>query len=275
MSFTLRIEISGLCLLVPEGNQRLHVLMPSTATHDDGDHRDQHGPRIEPHRPWLIFDRAYLNQSDPLDTGDRVCIPLTGMLLQVAHDGGAIDTVSLPRQVVDLSRITKDTVSRELVTDLPDDHLPPVASRLTVTAGKVEGTHPGAVWELKGEKELAAQVDWEIHDIGGDSLQLTLQDSSGTRDLPRLYPRGTKADLVVVSVFNTTADDLPIAPPPPEGEKPDYDEPATHFAAYYTLFDYPDQTPLPRFRRLHNEMPGVRPYRCMLALATLQSSANA
>lgn len=241
MAFTLRITFSGLCLFVPEPaagggtTGRMHVLMPGMF----GDHCG-----ADRHVAALAYDTGYLLQGGA-PTGITAMAPLTGQ--QLTPVAGEAANLAMCDHIVDLRPVTGRPVDPDL---LGADTNKKLMARATLGAGGITRVAPGVCWEWNpGElRPIAHQVEWEIPDVEGDSLTLVSEPIGGggeRKALGTLFPMNGRVNLIV---YHETTQDLPPEPLPVSRQPvPARGFTPHHFSAYYTLFDAPASTMLPRY----------------------------
>ncbi|HEX8694422.1 MAG TPA: hypothetical protein VF746_18515 [Longimicrobium sp.] len=271
MAFTLRITFSGLCLFVPEPagggtTGRMHVLMPGMF----GDHCG-----ADRHVAALAYDTGHLVEGGA-PTGITAMAPLTGQ--QFTPVAGEAANLAMCDHIVDLRPVTRRPVDPD---HLGADTKKRLMARATLGAGGITRVSPGVCWEWNpGElRPIANRVEWEIPDVDGDSLTLVSEPIGGggeQKALGTLFPMNGRVNLVLhhETTQDLPPDPLPLArqPVPERGFTPH------HFSAYYTLFDSPAATVLPRYWGPLDDCPplanpcqalppdmGGMPYMCMVA----------
>lgn len=240
MAFTLRITFSGLCLFVPEPASggttgRMHVLMPGMF----GDHCG-----ADRHVAAVAYDTGYLVKGGA-PIGITVMASISGQ--QFTPVAGEAASLAMCDHIVDLRPITGRPVDPDL---LDADSRKKLMARATLGAGGITRVAPGVCWEWNpGElRPIAHQVEWEIPDVEGDSLTLVSEPIGGggeQKALGTLFPMNGRVNLVV---YHETTQDLPPEPLPVARQPvPARGFTPHHFSAYYTLFDGPASTMLPRY----------------------------
>lgn len=261
MSFDLRTHFIGLALYVPQGEEAMHVLLPSTAGHvhpEPGP--EQPGGRVHPngeepgdthavdaHFARVMFDKAYLKPGNPRLLREYVMLDLQGRVLDLRGlDAGPLNP-TISDELAPMDRVAHP-VERALVTELPDHR---VAGRISFDAGALTDCSLGARWRLNGGNPLRLTLDteWTIRGIKstdpnlGNAPFLPGRVLPGAQDpvdlpeeekikLPNLYP---VADTIHLMVFYTVANQIPpagkfdIGEPDPDDDRPD------HFLAYYGI----------------------------------------
>jgi len=218
MSFTLKMKISGLCVLVP-GDRRMHVLLPNT--HGQGHHCHEHESRI-------YFDKRYLTGADQELTPPekRESDELRNGSLLVGAEPASAD-VGITDRVL---RIKGCRVHGECLTEHGGGRLD---GRVTLLNGKIDGFAKGTCWtvpDVPGPAELTFQVLWSIP-MSGDSLVWNVSPLHGgpAPVLRELKPVGTGTDRIIeVEIIHGMADEMPEK----QGAKlPGKGDPPEHIAA--------------------------------------------
>jgi hypothetical protein len=234
-TFDLRITVVGLCFFVPDPlTKRMHVLMPSTAGHAHGG--------VSRHVTRLLYDAAHQQAGAEGLAGEAVSVPLDDGALDFARLPGGLD-LALPGSVVDVSPIVRDGVSRDA---LSNDSGGRVRARVSFAAGRMSAPHRELRWDLGPYRAhpMANAVEWTVPGVSGDGIELPVSGLHGKAGPPLrpLHPVNGTLDLIVLHVLPEEV--LPFGRP---RELPEPGFAAADFAAYYSLFDNPAETPLPRF----------------------------
>lgn len=218
-SFDLRIEFYGLALYVPEGTERMHVLLPVHGAMADGKGR---------HYARLVYDTAYENPASTQLARTFKFVDVERRVLELLNLSNALLDVTVTSEIFDLSEIA-DGVDPALVTGAPTD---PVMSRVTMNQGALTKYQLGALYNLVGPtRRMASRSEWTIRGIPGDTLALAdfLSGPPGNTQVPPLHPIG---QTIHVTIYNALAADMP-----PEGDfnPGPAPHPSHHFHAYYAI----------------------------------------
>ena len=245
-TFDLRITIVGLCFFVPDPlTRRMHVLMPSTAGHAHGG--------MKRHVVRLLYDAAHQQAGADGLAGEAVSVPLDDGALDFAGLAGGLD-LALPGSVVDVSPIVRDGVSRDT---LADDAGGRVRARVSFAAGRMSAPHRALRWDLGPYRAhpMSNAVEWIVPGVSGDGIEIPVSGlhAKAGPSLRPLHPVNGTLDLVVMHVLPEEV--LPFGRP---RALPEPGFAAADFGAYYSLFDDPAETPLPRFSRDGEEARAVQ-----------------
>jgi hypothetical protein len=218
-SFDLRIEFYGLALYVPQGTERMHVLLPVHGAMADGKGR---------HFARLVYDTAYENPASTQLARTFKFVDVERRVLELLDLSDAPLDVTITSEIFDLGEIA-DGVDPALVTGPPTD---PVMSRVTMNRGALTRYQLGALYNLAGpRRRMASRSEWTIRGIPGDTLALAdfLSGPAGETPVPPLHPIG---QTIHVTIYNALAADMP-----PEGDfnPGPAPHPSHHFHAYYAI----------------------------------------
>ncbi|HEV2148118.1 MAG TPA: hypothetical protein VGR37_12005 [Longimicrobiaceae bacterium] len=280
MGFQLKIVFTGLCLFVPDDRSAetaMHVLLPDSSGHVS------HGGKQ--HYVRLYYDEGY--EGGGVLTRRLRPVKIDHQALIVPRLAGDAQ-VTLPRQIVNLSRFTNEPVAPEQTGKRPRK----VRARVTLGSGLISGCDPGAYWELEGEPVcMTNRVEWTVPVSDRDSISLQLEGLNSGHD-ESLGPLHKINEEIVLYVYNATQEDLPPnrpGIPQPRGRPHE----AEHFEVYYEIFSPAGKKGIPRLLAPVGECPpgteddcsprkgnvrgttapqeiaGADPYACMVAGGTL------
>lgn len=242
--FDLTITFAGLCLLVPDHDEKmLHVLMPET---DATGHL---------HYPRLVFaDR----------TGAGQCVDISGMHLELrTFAGDAAFDPAIPAEVFDFDSglMGRRGVARRLLE--PVSPLPTgLRARVRLTRGRHGGTYRrGGFWNFEVDSVLVSRrlptaVNWLIPDVNAD--ELIIHDQAGEKTFIIHPDAAGTIRLLIVHVMDDELSrigpdiPLPKACPPPE-------HPATHLKLFCSLLTPSDNCTPPKFDEIRTQLAGVCP----------------
>jgi hypothetical protein len=225
---TLCIEINGLCLFVPDGDQ-LHVLMPMTGPNSLGE--------VPSHQAILTIPPKH--SSD----GSEQCVILDGHQLSVLFAGSPRSSgPALRERMLNLHEVTEKAVSDSALTG---DGGGVLQARVSLGSGHVGKNPPGArFWWRKGDKaNTSYQIEWEIPNAA-DVLSLSPTPLKGVGTQPVITAKASGG------CINLRLTHLPV----PARQSGDHCMPrkvrgaaSPHFIAFYSLFDPPVEMLLPIF----------------------------
>lgn len=220
MSFDLRIEFVGLALWVPQGEERMHVLLPVHEAMADGKGR---------HHARLVYDVAY---EDPKPTELKRTFKFVNLERRVIELLGLSDEeldVNITSEIFDLSEVAGD-VPPALVAGEPTG---PVMSRVSMDKGALTRHQLGALYGevANPPTRMATRSEWTIRGIDADhfSFDGRLSGPAGANEPKPLRPIN---QTIHVTVFNTLLGDMP---PAGEYRIPTAPRRSEHFHAYYHI----------------------------------------
>lgn len=257
---TLTVQFYGLCLFVPDPDQGIvHVLMPAA-----GVPGGLQG--IPAHFARLYADEGYLSLGSPVAGRLVEVADLTRKHLRVDMPG-ALD-YSLPATLANLRDVTGEPLVPAALGPDPGAYL---TARVGLASGA--GTLPAnpVCWRFPPttpRRPLTSTVVWTIPDdpaVPDAEIRLVVEEfGTGAARETVLFPIDGKVE---VWVYHTDTNLLPGgagSPPMRPGQ------PASHFAAYYILFDpavangaVPIADPCDTTNRGDGDRYGAIPYTCM------------
>jgi hypothetical protein len=170
-------------------------------------------------------------------------MPLEGVALGIGVSEHAKADTALPNDFLVLDTYVREPLARERIGLDPGGR---VASRVTLNAGRIAGWNAGALWVIDDAdpRRIAWRSQWIIEGIRRDHLALNLEGLDGAlaKRPPDLHPVNGAIELLVCHV---RPDDLP--PGSSMEHELSVGSPAPDFAAYYSLFDHPAETPVPKY----------------------------
>lgn len=220
MSFDLRIQFLGLAAYVPEGDTRMHVLLPFMKHHtdlnarpSDGHHGGHGGVHAyqdvssfrdgddlfvgrsaaaadekkqddkDRHYPRVMYDLAYLQANQPELMRHYELVNLEGRVLDLSglSTGEGFES-RLTHELPELEPVS-ERVSPQLVRELPKGRL---AGRVTMAAGALTRYALGASFHLSSISQstrMAWETEWTIRGIRE-------VDENGAPSLPPLVLQG-------------------------------------------------------------------------------------
>jgi hypothetical protein len=234
MSFDLRIHFLGLAMFVPEGTEKMHVLLPDTTGHDE-------------HIARIIHDEAYETAGQTQLSRKYNMIKLEGRVLDLTGltTSPGIDP-NLPDELPDMNRVAIPVPATK-VTGMPGGG---VIGRVTMDAGALTDYGLGAAFRLNSptvKSRMAVRTEWTVRGINSTSLNASLL--GGGTALPELFPI---AQTIHLMVFHTVRIEFP-----PHGSDFDIPEPgkdAEHFKAYYKICTSKDD-PVEHFPKVAPRIP--------------------
>ncbi|HEU4562467.1 MAG TPA: hypothetical protein VFS20_31845 [Longimicrobium sp.] len=228
MAFDLTIQFWGLCLFVPHpALDTVYVLMPAAGVPGGAG-------GMPPHLARLYVDPAYTRRGSARTDGELdEFAALERQSLSFAGPD-APSTAPLPAELANVGAVANQAITGAVLPGILP--APPfLTARIQLAAGSCSPPTVTECWAFppgNPARSLTPTITWTISGIEQEPLSLTLAslDDGTERTLPPLYPIDGQ---IAVSVYHTEADDLPPAQPitsPPWGTA------ATHFSAYYLLF---------------------------------------
>jgi hypothetical protein len=256
---TLRIWISGLCLLVREtAKRKAHVITPTTGMKGMMNGK----PHVHQHTAQWLVDLGYFGGGQTTDFYVRV--PFDGFVMDLSN----IQSTAPPADPGNYVPNVTDILKLDVIRTALEGKLPPEASsRLTLAHGTATDRLRGGCYDFEAKQniEMPPAVEWTIEKISWPPRGIS--DETGL--LSRLTPIN---DQVILYLFNAPAEELPVKPnnPPTSSDKPNR---PPHYIAYYNLFDVSNETRVPKFRSTGPcdgtdrplSLRGVNPFTCMLA----------
>ena len=203
-------------------NGAVHVLMPASDGHG-GHHR--HVVRM--------FHDSFTGEEKKQGRS------MEGWALVLGTRPGTADASLVPlsapsgEELVDLTGVTGNTVSPDLVRDRPH---PLVAARVSLYGGRITRLAAEARWELNGRRyALAYQAVWEMLDVPHELNWVPLNPKANApiaslKELPAERDLGYRLDIHHVT---------PKSLPPGQGGVLSPHEMAHHFAMFYPLVGIP------------------------------------
>jgi hypothetical protein len=226
--FSLRVSITGLCLLAHDDNDGLYLVMPRTGAGK---------PVPHVHAPVLAYDKGYLSPNGTLGHGfdtfplDEQLITLDGDPMKDPFVWNATD------DVLDLTDVFGANVKldrRFVSTTPPGKKVVAIAHLRAGAATCVEAgnffTVPG-----KGSRHIAFALEWSMR-VNGTSLKIpaTGLNGVGARQPPELFAHGRQLRLTIAQ--------QPVG----AVNQPNHGDQVVHFRAHYDLLNL-DDTKLPLF----------------------------
>lgn len=276
MGFVLEVNVTGLCLFVPEAG-RMHVLMPDTRPGGGAHH-----PDIAVHEAVVRYDGAYEGgQPGPME------LPVADLGIDLTTTRHQPGSTTLPAQVVDLFRVVFKQIPRTHLGPTPSEpdvvEPPSLLTRITLPGSFEAVPVLGARWNLGAltDVELTPRVKWRTM-VTDDHLTWTQRPlrSPHTAPVERARLRPPAGQPLVLTFSHVPPGEGHDVPPAPFEAK--------HFRALYDLFPLQGQGPVPQlFRHRPGDQPGHplpgfqplaviagprggSPYTCMVAQAPLE-----
>jgi hypothetical protein len=262
-SFTLRVKIMGLALLVHDNGQTFAVFPETKGMNHCG---------VDPHFATVEFGREH--NEDPSST--RKEEPFDHCTWRIGVPGGNGADHKIPPPLLAVQPHTRWKYPRTWLDSPPSGR---VRSQLVFEAGACSAHGPTAAFDFGGTVvRLTHWIEWEIPDIPGELLHWQFTAANGqTRRPPPLKAR--KGILPIKVQYA----------PKNEREVDCIGQPANHFKAYYDLLGVP-HGPVPvckpgtglssEWRRRADGTKsmksaagrvGTRVYTCMLASADVET----
>jgi hypothetical protein len=236
MAFTLSIHFSGLCLFVPEPGtlNRMHVLLPSATG------------SMHHHVPVMQFDAAHLKpggtSSPPTELAAQALVRGGQMVL----GGGAGASTTVCPEIVDVAGVAGTSVLPHLLTGNGGGLL---ATRITLTEGRMEAVAPGLCWTWdpsQPSRRMAHQAWWEMT-VSDSAIEIpwtALATGGEAPERPKLYPIGSAGnEKINVSILHLPREEHGFEP---QAGMPPHNGVAEHFGMYYPLFGLNQVPRLPR-----------------------------
>jgi hypothetical protein len=238
MQFDVRVNITGLCLLVPDPatdadpQPAVHALL---AEHGEG--ADQH---------FQVLAARVTRKNHDIDP--LLCVELTDLSLTIGATGGSTTQaglfgttgILLPSRIVDVRAFAgvETRVSRASLGPTPGA---PVASRVTLLAGTFGGTSPSSRWHGVDEptpggdcergQQMTTAASWLL--TASRAAEFTfawLRNAEGPPPSLDLQDVSTISQLELW-IYNATRAELTGGPQ----DRPKKNDPVKHFEGYFDL----------------------------------------
>jgi hypothetical protein len=222
-TFTLVIDIRGLCLFAPHDGV-MHVLLPDeTAAHQHEQHE------MPPHVARFAFHPDYNvpGNGDPA----RIEVPFSGVRWDLRDIVTGAAELALPPEVIDVAQLVRGKgLERHQLRKREQMH---VKSHLVLSAGAVECRGKVGRFRIRRQNQdvevrMTSMLRWVIPNVPGTQLNWKLESLDGTSKQALDPLRPDETGIIKLDLLHAPADDI------------DTDEchPAkgNHFPAYYPLF---------------------------------------